>query len=140
MCIPENKLVIKKSTLPGAGKGLFTRMDIPRKTRIVEYSGSVSKWSELGEDEVDNGYLYYINRNHVINARPFLKALGRYANDARGLTRIKGIRNNSRYVIDKKKVYIESLHPIAAGQEILVAYGKEYWQTIKNNLKATRNM
>lgn len=140
MYIPENKLVVKKSTLPGAGKGLFTRMDIPRKTRIVEYKGSVSKWKELGEDEVDNGYLYYINRNHVINARPFLKAFGRYANDARGLTRVKGIRNNSRYVVDKKKVYIESVHPIAAGEEILVAYGNEYWQTIRNNLKATRNM
>ncbi len=31
MYIPENKLAVKKSTLPGAGKGLFTRMDIPGK-------------------------------------------------------------------------------------------------------------
>ena len=83
MTIPENKLVVKKSTLPGAGKGLFTKVDIARGTRIVEYKGSVSKWNELGEEETDNGYLYYISRNHVINARPFLKHLGRYANDAR---------------------------------------------------------
>lgn len=135
MIIPENKLVVKKSTLPGAGKGLFTKVPIPRGTRIVEYKGAVSKWNELGEEETDNGYLYYISRSHVINARPFVKYLGRYANDARGLQRVKGIRNNAQYVVDKKKVYIESVHPIPAGGEILVAYGKEYWQTIRNNLK-----
>ena len=33
------------------------------------------------------------------------------------------------------KVYIEATKDIPAGSEILVSYGKEYWEVIRHNLK-----
>lgn len=133
MALLENQLVVKRSTLPDAGKGLFTKKFIPKGTRIVEYKGRVRTWKEAAHE--DNGYIYYVTRNHVIDAKPYPKALARYANDARGMVRIKGIVNNSDYIQDGKRVYITSKKDIPAGSEILVGYGKEYWDVIRHNLK-----
>jgi SET domain-containing protein len=58
-----------------------------------------------------------------------------HANDANGLKKIKSLKNNSRYVTDKLRVYIEAMRDIAPGEEILVRYGKEYWDTIRYNMK-----
>lgn len=133
-----NKLIVKESTLPGAGKGLFTERLIPSGTQIVEYKGRITTWKEVSEKEVDNGYLLYVTRNHVINARPYTKALGRYANDAKGFGKIKGIRNNSIYVTVKKQVFIEATRDIQPGEEILVDYGKDYWKTMRENMKIAK--
>jgi SET domain-containing protein len=129
------KLVVKNSTLPQAGKGLFTKSFIPAGTHIIEYKGRVTTWNEVKEKEADNAYIMYVNRNHVINALPYKKALARYANDARGIGKIKGLRNNAVYATVKNRVYIKATRDIKAGEEILVDYGKSYWQTMKENRK-----
>ncbi|MET0392057.1 MAG: SET domain-containing protein-lysine N-methyltransferase, partial [Chitinophagaceae bacterium] len=79
--VPKKQLVVKESTLPGAGKGLFTREFIPKGTRIAEYTGKVTTWKEVQHDEGRNGYIYYMTRNHVIDASKDKKVLARYAND-----------------------------------------------------------
>jgi uncharacterized protein len=136
MALLETQLVVKNSTIPNSGKGLFTKKPIPKGTRIVEYKGKKTTWKDVDIDEGRNGYIYYINRKNVIDARSFPKYLGRYANDAKGLTRVKGIVNNSQYVtdMDTLRVYIEAVKDIPAGGEILVQYGKEYWDVIKHNM------
>ena len=135
MALLRKQLYIKKSTLPNAGKGLFTKKAIPKGTRIIEYTGKRSTWKEVKDDDGKNGYIFYINRNHVIDARPTKKAYARYANDARGLVRIKGIVNNADYVVDGLKAYIESKKDIPAGAEIFVDYGKDYGKVIRENMK-----
>lgn len=137
MALLEKQLVVKRSTIPNSGKGLFTKKFIPKGTRIVEYKGKKTTWKDVDIDEGRNGYIYYINRNHVIDAMPFPKYLGRYANDAQGMSKVKGITNNCRYVadMDTMRVYIEAVKDILAGGEILVQYGKEYWDVIRHNLK-----
>ena len=137
MALLEQQLVVKKSTIPGSGKGLFTKKFIPKGTRIVEYKGRITNWKEM-KDAWDNGYIYSINRNRVIDAKRTLKALARYANDASGLIRVKGITNNCVYSNDGLKAYIESVKDIPAGSEILVSYGKEYWDVVRANLKIDR--
>ena len=127
------KLVIKNSTLPQAGKGLFTRSFIPAGTHIIEYKGRVTTWNEVKEREADNAYIMYVNRDHVSNALPYKKALARYANDAKGVGKIRGLRNNAVYATVKKRVYIKATRDIKPGEEILVDYGKSYWQTMKEN-------
>lgn len=114
--------------------GLFTKKPIPKGTRIVEYKGRITTWDKAKHD-FDNGYIFTVNHTHVIDARPTTKALGRYANDARGLVRVKGFTNNSQYVNEGLKVYIESVKDIPAGGEILVGYGKEYWDVMRDNLR-----
>jgi SET domain-containing protein len=135
MALLDNQLYIKKSTIPGAGKGLFTKRPIPKGTRIVEYKGRRSNWKEVKDQDGKNGYIFYINRSHVLNALPYKKALARFANDAQGLTRIKGLLNNSEYVVDELKAYIEAKKDIPAGGEIFVDYGKDYWKVIRENMK-----
>jgi SET domain-containing protein len=137
MALLEKQLVVKRSTIPNSGKGLFTKEFIPKGTRIVEYKGKKTTWKDVDIDEGRNGYIYYINRKHVIDARLTPQHLGRYANDAQGMSKVKGISNNCRYIadMDTLRVYIESVKDIPAGGEILVQYGKEYWDVIKHNIR-----
>ena len=137
MALLEKHLVVKRSTIPDSGKGLFTKIFIEKGTRIVEYKGRITVWKEVKNDS-DNGYIYTVNKNHVIDARYTTKALARYANDAKGITRVKGITNNCTYVNDGLKAYIEAVKDITAGAEILVDYGKPYWDVIRANLKLDR--
>lgn len=134
MALLERHLIVKRSTLKGAGKGLFTTTDIPRGTKIVEYKGRVTSWKEVDSHQGFNGYIYYVNRQHVIDARRAKAAVARYANDARGIVRTGGINNNCTYIIEGLKVYIKSMRRIPAGSELLVGYGKEYWDIIKENI------
>ena len=135
MALLEKDLVIKRSKIPNAGKGLFTKVFIPKGTRIVEYKGRISSWKDVDHNEGKNGYIYYVTRNYVIDASSYKKALARYANDAKGLHRVKGIGNNCIYHVYDGKVYIESVKDIPANSEILVEYGKEYWDVIRYNAR-----
>lgn len=136
MALLEKQLLVKKSTIPDSGKGLFTKKFIPKGTHIVEYKGRVSTWKEVKDEDGKNGYIFYVTRNHVIDAKPFKKALARYANDARGLVKIKGVKNNCDYVIKGKTTpVIEAKKDIPAGAEIFVDYGADYWKTIRENIK-----
>src|SRR5271168_5351045 len=107
MPLLEKHLIIKRSTLKGAGKGLFTGKDIPKGTKIVEYKGKITTWKEVDDRKGLNGYIYYVNRSHVIDARTTKEAFARYANDARGLLRTEGLSNNCTYIIEGLKVYIK---------------------------------
>jgi SET domain-containing protein len=138
MALLEKNIYVKKSGLPEAGKGLFAKKFIPKGSRIVEYKGKITTWKEVDSHDGNNGYIYYVKRNHVIDASRFPKALARYANDARGLCRVKGVKNNAEYREEGLKVFIEAISDIPAGNEILVGYGKEYWDVIRHNLKIDR--
>jgi len=135
MALLEKHLIVKKSQIPNAGKGLFTKVAIPKGTRIVEYKGRISTWKDVKDEDGKNGYIFFVNRNHVIDALPTKSALARYANDARGLVRVKGLTNNCDYVTEGKRAYIEAKRNIAAGEEIFVDYGSDYWKTIRENMK-----
>lgn len=112
MALFEKYLRVKKSNLPNAGKGLFTKSDILKGSRIVEYKGKLRKWRDVKHLDGHNGYLMYITRNTVIDARPAIKTFGRYANDANGVVKLNGLKNNAEYVSEGSKCYIESLRTI----------------------------
>ena len=135
MALLEKQLYVKKSTIPNSGKGLFTKKFIPKGTKIVEYKGRRTTWKEVEDEDGKNGYIFYINRNTVIDGLPWKSALARYANDARGLVKIKGLTNNCDYTVDGDRAYIESKKDIPAGGEILVDYGKDYWKVIRENIR-----
>lgn len=135
MALLEKKLVVRPSTIPDSGMGLFTEVDIPKGTQIVEYKGRVSTWKEANHDDGDNGYIFFVNRNHVIDARRMKSSLARYANDAKGLSKVKGVVNNAEYEPLGTRVFIKALRNIPAGSEIFVSYGKEYWETVRENIK-----
>ena len=133
MALLEEYLEVKESVLPNSGKGLFTKVFIPKGAIIVEYKGRRTTWKEV-ENDYKNGYIYFISDKTVVDAKTYKKALGRYANDAQGLSRIKGVKNNSVYVVEGNKVFIKAVKDIPAGSEILVDYGQDYWEITKKNL------
>ena len=133
MAFLSRQLYIRTSCIPRSGKGLFTEKNIRKGARIIEYKGRMSTWKEVDHGYWTNGYIFYIDRSHVVDASTYKKAFGRYANDARGISRIKGLNNNAEYVAEDFKVYIDAVRNIPAGSEILVEYGKEYWQVIRHN-------
>ena len=124
-------LFTKESQIPGAGLGLFTDEDIHKGDTVAEYTGTIRTWKEctkrFEEDETIGRYFYYVNRNYVIDAYDDVDSLARYANDAAGLSGIKGIINNCVYEERGKRVYIVATRKIKAGSEILVSYGQQYW-------------
>jgi SET domain-containing protein len=130
-------LIVKTSQLPNAGKGLYTTARIAKGTRIVEYKGEIIDWKEyekrVAEDQ--DGYLFYISKTRCIDAYPTPQHIARYANDAAGLRRVPGLRNNCSYQIFGDKCFIVAERDINAGEEIFVNYTREYWNCIRYNIR-----
>ena len=129
-------LEVKKSYLPGAGKGLFTTKPIKKGDAILEYEGEIITWAECERrnaakpgDQI-GGYFFHVNKRKCIDAEPTLWAKARYANDAGGVVRLEGVRNNCCYEIRKGTPYIVASRNLKAGEEIFVSYGRGYWRTM----------
>ena len=136
MALLEKHLYVKKSLLPGAGKGLFTKVFIPKGTLIVEYKGQIMTWKEVEKmPDERNGYVFYFNLKYVIDAWQTRKSVAHFANDANGISRAPGLRNNSEYETEGKRCFIIAMRNISARSEILVGYGGEYWQAIRYNIR-----
>ncbi|MBL0358198.1 MAG: SET domain-containing protein-lysine N-methyltransferase [Chitinophagaceae bacterium] len=133
MELPVQSLKVKDSNLPGAGKGLFTKKFIPKGTLITEHLGKISTWNEADHDDGNNAYIYYVSKNHVIDAKDHSGSLAHFTNDARGYKKLIGFTNNSKYVERGKRVFIEATKDIQPNEEIFVSYGKEYWDVIRKN-------
>ncbi len=130
-------LIVKKSQLPKAGKGLFTKAPIKKGDKVVEYKGEIINWKEYEERvaESKDGYLFFINKKHCIDAYSTPEHIARYANDAAGLSKVKGLRNNCEYKVFKDKCFIIANKNIEKGEEIFVTYTKEYWDCVRHNIK-----
>ena len=133
----QRKLFIKESQIPGAGKGLFTRSCISMGTRITEYRGDICTWRKVLQLEKKTGtvnpYLFYVRSNYVIDAMYKKQMMARYANDAHGPARVKGLSNNCEYEQHNSRVYMVAQKDIHAGSELLIGYGKEYWEGMKTS-------
>jgi SET domain-containing protein len=130
-------LLVKKSKIPGAGKGLFTTKPFKKDDRVIQYRGEIIGWKEYNERVKQNkdGYLFYFNRNKCVDAFSTPQYKARYANDAAGITRIKGVRNNSHYEIHDDKCFIIAARDIKAGEEIFCDYTKDYWDCVRYNIR-----
>lgn len=136
MALLEKYLYTKKSTIPGAGKGLFTKVFIPKGTRIVEYKGRILTWKQVEKmPDESYGYVFWFSNNYVIDAWKTKKGIAHFSNDANGITRVPGIKNNCEYDTVKRRCYLKAIRDIEAGSEILVPYGAEYWQVIRYNIR-----
>jgi len=131
-------LKVKKSLIPGAGKGLFTTTPIKKGEKVIEYLGEIIDWEEYERrvERDEDGYLFFINKNKCIDAFNTPEHIARFANDAAGITKVKGLKNNTEYNIEgKKRCFIIAKRNINAGEEIFVSYTREYWDCIRYNIK-----
>jgi len=133
-------LIVKKSKLPGAGKGLFTTRSIRKDSKIIEYRGEIIGYNEYrrrARNEVDQ-YLFFLRSDLCIDAMHTLQYKARYANDAAGIARVKGFKNNSDYIIFGDKCFIVASRDIKAGEEIFVDYTKPYWDHMRKRMRRDR--
>ena len=130
-------LQVKKSTLPGAGKGLFTTKTIRKDSKIIEYRGEIIGYNEYRRRSrrEEDQYLFFVRQDLSIDAMHTPQYKARYANDAAGIIRVKGIRNNSDYVIFGDKCFIVASRDIKAGEEIFVNYTRSYWDYMRKRAK-----
>ncbi len=137
MAFLEKFLFTKRSQIQGAGLGLYTKIKIPKGACIVEYKGRLVKWVDIKYEDGYNGYLLRVNRSWAINAKPYKKALGRFANDARGIERNKKLTNNAEYLTEGQQCFIYATREILPNSEILVGYGTEYWNLARRIAKSS---
>lgn len=130
-------LVVKKSRLPGAGKGLFTTKPIRKDAKIIEYRGEIIGYNEYRRRarKEEDLYLFAVRYDYCIDAMHTPQYKARYANDAAGIVKVKGIRNNSDYILFGKRCFIVASRDIKAGEEIYVNYTKSYWDCLKWRIK-----
>lgn len=134
-------LTVKTSQLPNSGKGLFTTTAIKKGEKVIEYQGEIIDWKEY-EKRVElnrDGYLFFINKKKCIDAFNTPQYKARFANDAAGLGKVKGLKNNCVYEIEGDKCFIVATKNITEGEEIFVSYSKEYWDCIRYNIKIGRH-
>lgn len=132
-------LKVQKSTIPGAGQGLFTAKQFPAKKNVIEYKGEKLTKQQIERrypGDTVGPYAVQVNRKWFIDAKESpTSSIARYANDARkNRTRKK---NNAKLVTKKvgkgstsarDKVFIKSKQKaIPKNTEVLVNYGTEYW-------------
>lgn len=134
-------LLVKKSKLPGAGKGLFTTKAIRKDSKIIEYRGEIIGYNEYrrrARREEDH-YIFFLRMNLCIDSLYTPKFKARYANDAAGITRVTGLRNNSDYIIYGDKCFMVASRDIKAGEEIFVNYTSSYWTYMRKRMKKNKN-
>ena len=130
-------LQIRKSQLPGAGKGLFTDKALAKDTKIIEYRGEIIGYNEYRRRtrREEDHYLFFVRQDLCIDALHTPQYKARYANDAAGISRMKGLKNNSDYIIYGDRCFIVASRAIRAGEEILVNYTKSYWDYMRKRQK-----
>ena len=138
-------IVIRRSTIDGAGNGLFADTLFSKGAIVTEYQGV-----EIARDDihhVDKAWKHFgfKSRNHVI---PYAKGKGilgpiiiglsdrrdanlrhlgggSFLNDPRDRTHI-----NCVYKDGANRVFIKSTREILQGEELFVSYGRTYWKRV----------
>ena len=111
---PEGPFRIGRSA---TGLGLFATDVIEKGAFIIEYVGPRITSEEV-EKRRNTRYLFEINSRWTIDGSPRWNT-ARYINHS--------CRPNAEAFTDKRRVWIWSKRRIAAGEEITIDYGKEYF-------------
>lgn len=133
---------IKLSQIPKAGFGLFAKQDIPKGSIIDYYHGDRLNRKQYREREAGHDfYIMEVNRNLYIDSKD-CKCLISYTNDARGLTRMHGVRNNCYFetTADERNIAMVTSRKIKAGEELFVYYGNSYWNTVKYFIETKKEL
>ena len=102
-----------------AGFGLRALRDFGKSEELIEYTGP--RVSSAQGDAKPNRYLFQLNDRYYIDGSPRAN-LARYINHS--------CRPNAKAFVshDEKRITIEAIRPIKAGEEITYDYGKEYFE------------
>jgi len=121
-------LIIKKSKIKNAGKGVFAKYFLPKGTYIGYYKGdyitpeqkySLKNHQYVWQIKLGNE-IYYIDGYKYKHNNPL-----RYVN---GVKTLKQKRNTNVYAYQyDKKIHYKTLRDIEKGEELLIDYGDNYF-------------
>lgn len=135
----DHRLYVQVSTIPKAGKGLFTLTPIHAGTVIGQYTGEELPLSALKDKTVDKTYF--------IETRTYWKfspMFGSTISVPGAIIDGKSMDNKMRWINDPRyqkarinaemkqdgngRLFVYSTRLIKAGEEILMSYGEHYWK------------
>jgi hypothetical protein len=129
----EAGLRVTKSTIAGAGMGLFAARPFAKGGKVAEYTGDTI---DLSDPRVGGAYVLSTTGAKGIDAARTNSAYGRWANDPKG-TRLA---SNSAFAVNRRNetACLRATKAIRTGSEILVPYGRAYWVHVDQLRKAGR--
>ena len=113
---------VRPSTIPGAGKGLFTRVPVAEGDTIGYYTGRGIDEAEFSDpDRPFSAYVLWVCRTHIIVGEGPESNYTRYINHSDD--------PNAFLVVSTrwKTARFEALRDIEPGEEIFFDYGEDYW-------------
>jgi hypothetical protein len=129
--IERNMVEIRKSSIPGAGSGVFAKVDIPNGYDLGLYRGEALTEKEFEDRYGESGHgeytLYLPDKTYVDAAKTGYNWTSRM-NAPRGL----GKKSNIWWDQYGRTF---ARRNIKAGEELLVGYGTSYWSGDKKNNK-----
>src|SRR5947209_1190080 len=120
------KLDIRPSKIPGAGRGLFTLVDRAVGDHLVDYVGELIDAAESERRYPGTAlgpYALRLSKSNTIDAA-LLRGVGAYINASR-----RSVRPNVSFTPhpNGRSARFTAKKFIAAGSELTVSYGREYW-------------
>jgi SET domain-containing protein len=130
----EDDLRIKKSLIPGTGKGVFTKVDIEKETIVTEFTGEkISHTVALGRFILKESHsLLYLNKTYSIDSLKDKECIATYINDANGPAKLPGTKNNTAIIVARGRLFVIAKRNIKAGEELFINYGINYWKAFKH--------
>ena len=113
-------LRLSKSTIPGAGFGIFATRSLPKGTRIL-YTGDLVP---LNSNDDGGPYYLELSQRTAVDAARTNAGDGRWINDPKG----SGKRPNCAFAVHGQRAVVKTSRVIESGEELLVSYGGGYWR------------
>ncbi len=133
----EERLRVKTSSIPGAGRGVFATRHIRPGEVIGQYTGDLLRGDYSSRSDPNTGGVYYLQlNNHLcVDAARTDTHVSRFINDPRGT----GQRPNCKFAHDGRTsiVRVRATRHIQPGQELLLSYGRTYWDAYNHLLQWT---
>lgn len=112
---------VKRSTIKGAGLGLFATRTIKKGEIIEEYTGTVITAPSTSA-KIFYKYGILLDDGGIIDSGRTVDCFSRYINDGRS-----SHRNNCEFFEKSGRVYVKAIKTIKEGEELFVSYGSTYW-------------
>ena len=134
----KDKLQVKKSTVEGAGDGLFYvgKKDLSPNKKVTLYSSK-----KVVTTPVEGDYVLRVGKKYL-NAEDKSNFVGRYINSVQGTKKQPNVRFSKGYNItkvrDRETVPIVSTKKIKPGSELLLRYGRSYKFDKSNKVKSKK--
>ena len=125
--VKDKDLKVKNSKIKGAGKGLFTKVDIKKGQLISMFQGTRTFKQPPNKYMT---YVVYVSDGSYINTF-HIPGKAKYANDAQ----YNSLYNNNSDITECEvdgilESFLIATRDIKAGEEIYLDYGSEYWKYI----------